>query len=73
MQQDHRHVGIAEIANLLGVTRARASAIARTHADFPEPTDRLAAGPIWHADDVTAWIQDHPQRPAGRPRKLENP
>jgi prophage regulatory protein len=27
--------------------------------DFPEPAAELAAGDVWHRDDVEAWIDQH--------------
>ena len=48
-------VGVAEIAELLGVTRQRVDAIARTHPDFPKPVADLAAGRIWQRRDIENW------------------
>jgi len=62
-------VGISEIARLLGVTPQRAGQITRDHTDFPEPVAALAAGRVWDAEAVKAWIAAHPDRPGGRPRK----
>jgi prophage regulatory protein len=62
-------VGISEIARLLGVTPQRAGQITRDHADFPEPVAALAAGRVWEAEAVQAWIAAHPDRRGGRPRK----
>jgi hypothetical protein len=62
-----RLVGLAEVAELLGVNK-RASRYTR-RPDFPEPLARLSAGPIWDAVDVEAWGAEHgPFRP-GRPAK----
>ncbi len=47
-------VGVAEIAELLGVTRQRVDAIARTHEDFPAPVAEIAAGRIWLRDEIEA-------------------
>ncbi len=60
--------GIAEIAELLGVSRQRAVQIVRDHADFPDPVAELASGRIWHRPSVEAWITAHPDRKPGRPR-----
>lgn len=62
-------VGISEIALLLGVTPQRAGQIARDHVDFPAPVATLAAGRVWDADAVKAWIASHPDRRSGRPWK----
>lgn len=66
-------VGISEIAQLLGVTPQRAGQIARDHADFPAPVAALAAGRVWDAEGVKAWIAAHPDRRGGRPRKKQQP
>jgi predicted DNA-binding transcriptional regulator AlpA len=62
-------VGVAEIAELLGVTSQRAGQIVRDHADFPAPIATLAAGRVWDLAAVKAWMADHPDRRSGRPRK----
>ncbi len=66
----HHLVGMAEIAEMLGVTRQRVDKIQRTYDDFPEPEVHLTAGRIWSREAVEAWIQAHPQRPSGRPSSL---
>jgi predicted DNA-binding transcriptional regulator AlpA len=48
-------VGIAEIADLLGVSRQRAHKLSQ-RPDFPEPVARLSAGLIWERADVVRWI-----------------
>jgi hypothetical protein len=60
-------VGIAEIAETLGVSRQRASVIARGDA-FPEPYAELAAGPVWLEPTVRRFVESWERRP-GRPRK----
>ena len=52
-------VGVAEIAQMLGVTRQRVNAIANTHADFPKPAAVLTAGRIWQRADVLVWAKAH--------------
>jgi len=66
MRRDHRHVGLAEIAVVLGVSKARAHRISRDHQDFPPPIDALRMGNVWHLDDVQAWVEAHPDRTPGR-------
>lgn len=66
MRREHRHVGLAEIAIVLGVSRARAHQISRDHQDFPSPTESLRMGSVWHLDDVQAWVKAHPDRIPGR-------
>lgn len=58
--------GVSEIANLLGVTRQRASAL-QTKPAFPAPIASLASGPIWRRDDLTNFA-DTWSRQVGRPR-----
>lgn len=48
-------VGVAEIADMLGVSRQRVDAIVSTHDDFPPPEAVLAAGRIWNRAAVRAW------------------
>ncbi len=48
-------VGVAEIAQMLGITRQRVNAIVQTHEDFPDPEAVLTAGRIWRHDAVVAW------------------
>ncbi len=63
-----RLAGLAEVAEVLGVNKRSASRYTR-RPDFPEPLARLAAGPIWDADEVEAWgVRYGPFRP-GRPAK----
>jgi hypothetical protein len=42
---------------MLGVTKTRVGQLAKTKA-FPEPVARLAAGPVWRADDVRLWAEE---------------
>jgi hypothetical protein len=67
MRRDHDHVGVAEIADMLAVTKQRAQRLTKIHADFPAPTSSLRMGKVWHLDDVAAWIAAHPDRRPGRP------
>jgi hypothetical protein len=59
--------GLAEIAELLGVTKRTALNYSK-RPDFPAPLDRLASGPVWNRRDVERWAKAHPLRPAGRRR-----
>ena len=49
-------MGVAEIANELGVHRNTAWRWT-TRDDFPVPAARLASGPIWHRRDVETWAR----------------
>jgi predicted DNA-binding transcriptional regulator AlpA len=61
-------VGLAEIAELFGVTKVTAHKYTQRD-DFPEPIDRLAAGPIWRFSDVEQWGRQTLPLRTGRPRK----
>jgi hypothetical protein len=67
MRRDHKHVGLAEIADMLDVSKSRAHRLTQLHADFPPPISQLRMGNVWHRDDVQAWVTAHPNRRAGRP------
>jgi len=58
-------VGISEIAREIGVTRQRASKLARQHG-FPAPIVELASGPVWTRSSLTRFV-DHWNRKPGRP------
>ncbi|MEX0665557.1 MAG: DNA-binding protein [Acidimicrobiia bacterium] len=60
-------VGVAEIADLLGVTRQRVHQLMTEQANFPEPVADLAAGKIWLKEDVVAWAETWDRRPGRRP------
>ncbi len=63
-------MGLAEVANLLGVTKRTAlSYTARD--DFPTPLQRLAATPVWRRDDVLAWAEATLPLRTGRPKRPE--
>jgi hypothetical protein len=61
-------VGVSEIAEQLGVSRARASEIARTAPGFPRAVAQLASGPVWTEASVEAFAETWSRRP-GRPRR----
>ena len=63
----HHLLGVAELAEVLGVSRQRAIKIATTYADFPEPEVELASGRVWKRSEVERWIKRHPNRRPGRP------
>ena len=58
-------VGVAELAEMLGVSRQRASALPE-RADFPSPVAVLRAGPVWRRGDVSQFVASWP-RTSGRP------
>lgn len=48
-------VGVAEIAELFGVSRQAASNWRERHADFPAPAASLRSGPVWELPDIVKW------------------
>ena len=62
-------LGVAELADALGVSRQRVSELARSH-DFPKPVAELKSGPIWRRSSVARFIGTWPRR-RGRPPKNE--
>ena len=60
--------GMAEIAEMLSVSKRTAQRYSERD-DFPEPIDRLAAGPVWRLRDVEVWAREQLPLPVGRPRK----
>lgn len=60
-------VGVGEIAELLHVSRQRASVIARAR-DFPPPVAELAAGPVFNLHAVARFAERW-DRKGGRPKK----
>jgi predicted DNA-binding transcriptional regulator AlpA len=51
-------VGVAEVADMLGVSRQRVHQLA-TQQGFPDPIARLSAGLVWRRTDIKRWaIQD---------------
>lgn len=63
-------VGVSEVADLLAVSRARASELARSAAGFPRPVAQLASGPVWLQASVLEFLSGWPRRP-GRPQRRE--
>ena len=49
-------VGVAEIAQLLNVSRQRVHELMRTDLTFPEPAAELSAGRIWERADIAGWM-----------------
>ena len=52
-----RLVGIAEIAEVFGVSRQAASNWRERHADFPRPIASLKSGPVWELPSVLEWSE----------------
>jgi FtsZ-interacting cell division protein YlmF len=57
-------VGVAEAAQMLGVSRQRVHELARVHVEFPEPLAELSAGRIWQRSDIEQWMASR-----GRPER----
>lgn len=49
-------MGIAEIAQMLGLTRQRADQLSRDGA-FPRPVADLKAGRIWSTEAIEEWAR----------------
>lgn len=62
-----RLVGVAEIADIMGLSNQRVSQLWREHPLFPAPVAELRMGPVWLTDDIETFI-NIPRR-SGRPRK----
>ena len=58
-------VGVGEVAELLGVSRQRASSLARSAA-FPPPLAELKAGPVWARASVGRFVEQWQRRPGRR-------
>jgi prophage regulatory protein len=50
-------VGIAEIAEMLGLTTQRIDQLARRDPTFPKPLAELSAGRIWARGDIVSWAK----------------
>ncbi len=61
-------VGIAEVADTLGVSKQRASELSR-QPSFPRPLVNLAAGPVWDRHAIARFLERWPRRRTGRPVK----
>lgn len=54
----HHLVGPQEIAHMLGVSRQRVTQFTTDPKyNFPAPTVILAAGKVWHTEEVEAWAE----------------
>jgi len=59
-------VATPEIAEILGVTRQRASKIIQTHQDFPAPVAELSIGKVWLRSAVEEWSDQWNRAPGRR-------
>lgn len=53
----HHLMGVAEVADFLGVTRQRVHQL-RQGEGFPAPAAELKAGPVWESADVERWARE---------------
>ena len=67
----HHLVGMAEIAEMLGVSRQRVAQLIETYEDFPKPEVELSGGRVWSRTAIESWIASHPERGPGRPEPGE--
>jgi ATP-dependent Clp protease ATP-binding subunit ClpC len=58
---------MAEIAEMIGVSRQRVGQLIESYEDFPKPEVELSGGRVWSRTAVETWIASHPSREAGRP------
>lgn len=63
-------LGVAELAELLGVSRQRASALA-TQSNFPSPIAQLTATPVWDKATIGNFLKEWKRTP-GRPSTKHN-
>jgi predicted DNA-binding transcriptional regulator AlpA len=64
---NHGHLGVQELAELLGISRQRVYALQKTYEDFPPPAAQLRSGPVWHTSDVETWEKTRTVKTGGRP------
>jgi hypothetical protein len=63
----HHLVGVAEIADLLNVSRQRVNQLAATYPDFPQPDVVLISGRVWSREAIERWAVGHAGRGPGLP------
>jgi hypothetical protein len=63
---DLQLVGVTEVAEILGVSRQRASEL-RKRPGFPTPVAELASGPVWTRPLLDLFVE-HWERKRGRPK-----
>ena len=65
-------VGVTEVAELLEVSRQRASALARAPG-FPAPVATLRSGPVWTRPSVDRFVQNWHRQPGRAPDRVAAP
>lgn len=58
-------VGVAEIAELFGVSRQAAYNWRDRRSDFPSPAAALKSGPVWELPDILAWADEQGMKVKG--------
>src|SRR5579871_1873234 len=51
-------VGIAEIAELTGVSKQTVTNWRSRNSDFPTPIAQLRSGPVWHLKQIFEWATE---------------
>jgi len=64
-------VGVAELADRLGVSRQRVSQLAKEHRGFPRPEADLASGPVWDESAIEAFVQRWDRSPGRKSASAE--
>ena len=54
----HHLVGVAEIADMLGVSKQRVDQLLRSDSKFPVPEVHLSAGRVWKRSDIEEWARE---------------
>jgi ATP-dependent Clp protease ATP-binding subunit ClpA len=60
---------MAEIAEMIGVSRQRVAQLIESYDDFPTPEADLAGGRVWSRTLVERWIATHPERTGHRDKR----
>lgn len=63
-----KFAGVAEAAEILGVSRQRVGELEATHPDFPPVIQRLKSGPVFVREHIEGFSQRWVRR-TGRPKK----
>ncbi len=50
-------VGLAEIADIAGVSKQAVSNWRMRYDDFPRPIQKLQSGPVWERERIEAWVK----------------
>lgn len=73
-------IGVTQVAELLGMTRAGAHKLVGRETSFPSPVSVVGNRKLWRREDVEAWIATRPlsldqakAMDGDRPRKAAKP